>query len=350
MIRQAYKSVSEAFMLPRLVQLGENFYGASFFLMKLLVAKYILDRARDEGRIREGSIIIETTSGTFGHALAIVCAERSYKLTLVSDNAIDEPFKRRLEDLGARVEIVSQPSPVGGFQRARLDRMAELQKQHPDHFWPSQYDNPHNPKAYAPLVELLTESIGRIDCLIGAVGSGGSMSGTGNYLRRFFPGLYAIGVDTYGSVLFGQPDAKRLLRGLGNSLMPRNLDHSIFDEIHWVSAAAAFKATRELHQKRALFVGGTSGASFLAAQWWAARHPEAKAVALFADEGHRYINTIYKDEWLVANGAGLSALPVEPQTVEHPCEARPEWSRFNWNRRTYEEVMGAPFRGEVPSE
>jgi cysteine synthase A len=257
---------------------------------------------------------------------------------------VDAAFKRRLEDLGARVEIVSEPAPVGGFQRARLDRMAEFQRQYPGHFWPSQYNNPHNPQAYAPFVELLTETIGRVDCLVGPTGSGGSMSGTGNYLRRFFPQLHAIGVDTFGSVLFGLTDSSRMLRGLGNSLMPRNLDHTVFDEVHWVSAAAAFTATRELHRERALFLGGTSGAAFIAARWWAEQHPEAKVVALCPDEGHRYLDSIYRDEWLDANGLRLASLPAQPQTVSHPAQARPEWSRIEWGRRTYVEVMGAPFK------
>jgi cysteine synthase len=342
-IRETYKTVSEAFMLPRLVQISENLYGASFFLMKLLPARYILDRAREEQRIHEGSVVIETTSGTFGLALAILCAERKYKLILVSDPAIDPPFQRRLEDLGTRVEIVREPAPIGGYQRARLVRMTELREQNPGHFCPSQYDNPNNPRAYAPLVELISEAIGKVDCLVGPVGSGGSMSGTGNHLRRLFPDLQAIGVDTYGSVLFGHADEKRQLRGLGNSLMPRNLDHSIFDEVHWVSAVAAFTATRELHQSHALFMGGTSGASFLAARWWAAKNPKAMVVALFPDEGYRYIDTIYRDEWLEENGLLLSKSPAEPQYVAHPSEARTPWSYTNWNRRSYEEVLGHPF-------
>lgn len=347
MIRQTYSRVSEANLLPKLINVKENLIVANFFLMKLLPASYILDRAREENLIKEGSRIIETTSGTFGRALAILCAERGYELILVSDPAIDNQLKRCLEDLGARVEIVEKPARVGGFQRARLDRMAELQTHFPNHFSPSQYANPYNPKAYAPFVELLNEAVGPINCLVGSVGSGGSMSGTGNYLRRFYPNMRAIGVDTFGSVLFGQPDAKRSLRGLGNSLMPPNLDHTIFDEVHWVSAAAAFRATREIHRKHALFVGPTSGATFLAADWWASRNPDSITVALLPDEGYRYIDTVYQDSWLTENGLDLSKLPDEPQLVSYPHEAKPEWANIMWNRRTYKEVLGNKFETEV---
>lgn len=248
-------TIVESVVLPRLVRLGENLYGASFFLMKLAPARFILDRARNEGLLEPGQVVIETTSGTFGLALAMLCNLRGYRLILVSDPAIDPALRRRLEDLGARVEIVREPASVGGFQRSRLDRMAALQAEHPGHFCPSQYSNPHNPRSYAPFAELLAETIGRVDCLVGTVGSGGSMCGTTSYLRLLSPDSQAIAVDTRGSVLFGQADEKRLLRGLGNSLMPENLCHSTFDEVHWVSAAEGFAATRALHRRHSLNVG-----------------------------------------------------------------------------------------------
>jgi len=274
-------------------------------------------------------------------ALAILSAEAGYNLIVVSDPAIDAPFKRRLEDLGTRVEIVTEPAAVGGFQRARLDRMEQLQREYPDHFWPSQYDNPHNPDAYAPLVEIVVESIGRFDYLVGTVGSGGSMCGTSNYARTIFPEIKAVGVDTFGSILFGQPDQKRMLRGLGNSLLPKNLDHTIFDEVHWVSAQSAFTATRSLHHSHALFAGATSGAAFMVARWIAAQNPDKNVVCLFPDEGYRYIETVYSDEWLNQNGISTRHVVDAPATVEHPLAARPEWARIEWGRRTLREVLAA---------
>jgi cysteine synthase A len=327
-----------------MVQLSGNLFAASFALMKLLPSRFILDRARSLGLIREGSVIIETTSGTFGLALAMLSALRGYRLILVSDPAIDAPLKRRLEDLGAQVEIVREPAQAGGFQAARLDRLAALQAANPGHFWPSQYENLHNPGAYAPLAELLVETIGSIDCLVGTVGSGGSACGTSRFLRQLFPEMRTIAVDTHASVLFGQPDGKRMLRGLGNSLMPGNVDHTIFDEVHWVAAPEAFLATRMLHRTHALFMGGTSGAAYMVAQWWAKNNPDARVVALLPDEGYRYQSTIYDDDWLRESGMWLDSLPDEPCLVEHPKYACQKWSRLNWNRRTYEEVVGNAFQ------
>ena len=337
--RAVERTYTDAIELPRIIRLGGNLYGAAFTLMKLLPARFILDRAEDAGLLRPGSTVIETTSGTFGLALAMLCALRGYRLILVSDPAIDEPLKRRLEDLGTRVEIVREPAAVGGFQRARLDRLAELQAEHPGHFCPNQYGNPHNPGAYSSVAELLAEAIGHIDCLVGSVGSGGSVCGTSEYLRLLFPRLKVVGVDTNGSVLFGQPDRPRLLRGLGNSLMPQNLNHAAFDEVHWVGAAEAFHATRVLHRRHALYMGGTSGAAYLVARWWAEQNPDANVVVLLPDEGHRYQNTIYDGAWLRDNGLGLSGLPEGPVTVDSPLGAERNWSSLPWGRRTFSEVM-----------
>jgi cysteine synthase len=312
--------------------------------MKLCPAKYILREARGSGALTRDSVIIESTSGTFGLALAMLAALHGHELILVSDPVIDRTLKRRLEDLGARVEIVRTCSGAGGHQQARLDRMARLQARYPNHFWPSQYHNPHNPGAYARVAESLVSAIGHIDCLVGTVGSGGSMCGTSSFLRLLFPQLHTVGVDTPGSVLFGQPDRRRLLRGLGNSLMPRNLDHTCFDELHWVGAAEAFLATRRLHRAHALYMGPTRGAALVAASWWAAEHPDAVVAVLLPDEGVRYQSTVYDDGWLRRHGVLIDRLPPEPETVSRPADVGPRWSRMRWNRRSYEEVLGGPFQ------
>lgn len=342
-----HRNAAAAIELPQLVQLADNLYAASFGLMKLMPARFILDRARDAGRLAPGATVVETTSGTFGLALAMLCALRGYRLILVADPAVDPLLARRLRELGACLDIVQQPAAQGGYQRARLDRLNQHLAQHPAAFWPSQYDNAHNAGAYAPLAEQLLEALGRVDCLVGTVGSGGSVCGSAHYLRLPFRQMAVVGVDTHHSVLFGLPDGKRLLRGLGNSLMPKNVDHTTFDEVHWVGAAEAFLATRQLHRSAALFKGPTSGAAYLVARHWAARHPRARVVVLLPDDGHRYQSTIYDDDWLHAQGAWLDALPEQPTLARHPREAGPGWSWLPWGRRAYAEVMGAPFQPEA---
>ncbi|MFJ9041570.1 cysteine synthase family protein [Streptomyces sp. NPDC102406] len=336
-----YPSITEATMMPRLVRIGENLYGAVFTLMKLLPAHYILQRARDRGLLGPDTVIVETTSGTFGLALAMQAALMRRKLILVSDPAIDANLYRRLTDLGARVEICQEPAPVGGYQTARLNRLAEIRAELPDSFCPEQYSNPDNPRSYATVAEQLRRTLGTVDCLVGPVGSGGSMCGTTRALRTHTPHTLALGVDTHRSVLFGQRDGSRELRGLGNSLWPDNLDHGVFDEVHWLSAAEAYASTRALHARHALFQGPTSGAAYQVARWWAERNPDRRCVVMLPDEGYRYQATVYDDAWLAANGHTAAPRPAEPLRVTDPAAAGERWSRLAWRRRPYDAVAGA---------
>jgi cysteine synthase len=324
---------------PRLIPLDHNLYAAAFPFMKIYPAEFCLRGAQEEGWIKSQSLVVESSSGNMALGLAIVCNLRGYKLTIVSDYACDAGLQRRMRGLGASVEIVSAPSAAGGYQRARLDRLDQIRAENRDSWWANQYDNPGNPQAYGSFAAQLVGALGKIDCLVGAVGSGGSMCGTTGYLRELFPELHAVGIDTFGSVLFGQPDGPRQLRGLGNSLLPKNLDHTTFDEIHWVSAAEAYKATRMLHRQTSLFCGGTSGAAWMVASHWAKRNPKAKVVCIFPDDGYRYLDTIYQDEYLAANNLELDALPEAPLKVNHPVEAGPSWSWMTWERRTYAEAV-----------
>lgn len=344
----AYHSITEATMMPRLIRLGPNLYGAVFTLMKLLPARYILQCADQRGELADDTVIVETTSGTFGLALAMETALMERELILVSDPAIDANLYRRLTDLGARVEICQEPAAVGGFQKARLRRLAEIRAELPSSYCPEQYTNPDNPRSYGVVAQQLAKLLGTVDCVVGPVGSGGSMCGTVRGLREVTPHTRAIGVDTHRSVLFGQPDGPRALRGLGNSLWPANLDHTVFDEVHWCSAAEAYASTRALHARHALFQGPTSGAAYLAAQWWAERHPDETCVVMLPDEGYRYQATVYDDAWLTEQGHRLAALPQEPALIDDFADTGDSWTRLAWDRRRYEDVPGAVPRSSGP--
>jgi cysteine synthase A len=342
-IRTGYQEATEAYQLPKLIRLGPNLYGACFTLMKLIPARYILGKADRDGLLEPDTVIVETTSGTFGLALAMQAVHMDRRLILVSDPVIDERLYRRLRDLGAEVDRVpaSAGARPGGFQAARLDRLAQIRAGHRSTFCPEQYANPDNPRAYATVAELLLECLGQVDCVVGPVGSGGSMCGTVGYLRTVLPECRAIGVDSYSSVLFGHPDGPRELRGLGMSLMPANVDHRVFDAVHWTTAPVAYAATRQLHRRHALFMGPSSGAAYLAARSWARANPSALTVVMLPDEGYRYQDTVYNDEWLLARGYLDAQPPAEPILVDDPTRPTGSWSTYGWARRSYSEVMAA---------
>ena len=340
-MRERYSAILNSYR-PKLIPLEHNLTAAVFPFMKIFPAEFCLRRACEEGWVSSQSLVVETSSGNMALGLAIICNLMKYRLTIVSDYACDGFLRRRLEDLGATVEIVSAPASEGGYQGARLRKLREVRDADSNHWWVNQYDNPANPGAYSFFAAQLVEALGRVDCLVGTVGSGGSMCGTSSYLNELFPEMVTVGVDTFGSILFGQPDQVRQLRGLGNSVLPKNLDHRVFDEVHWVTAAEAYSATRQLHRQTSLFCGGTSGAAWLVARHWARKNPKSKVVCIFPDDGYRYTDTIYNNDYLKQNDLWLEVLPEWPRTVSSPLLAGPTWSRMEWGKRPYAEVVGSP--------
>jgi cysteine synthase len=348
MTADAFADVVDGQRIPMVVRLTDNLYALAYRLMKMVPARHILRHAEQQGRLDKDTTVVETTSGTFGLALAMHCALTGQPLILVSDPVIDARLRRQLEDLGATVDIVHQRAPGGGYQSTRLARVDEIRAGLPTSFCPEQYSNPDNPASYALVAELLADRLGQVDCLVGPVGSGGSMCGTTRHLREAFGDMVSIGVDTHRSVLFGQQDGHRELRGLGNSLIPANLDHTQFDEVHWVGAADAYSATRRLHQNRALFMGPTSGASYLVGSWWARENPDALTVIVLPDEGYRYHDTVYDDAWMATNGWSVTNPPAGPRTVWEPGHAGGEWCRMPWGRRSLETALsGAELAGAL---
>jgi len=325
-------------LLPHIIPLGPNLWGASFKLMKMVIADYIIDTAIAAGDIGPETMIVESTSGTLGLALAMKAAMVGRPITLVTDPAMDPRLCRRVEDLGAIVEMCHEPSERGEYQSVRLARLAEVRERHADSYWTQQYDNPLNPAAYEMVADHLVHHLGRVDALIGTVGSGGSMSGTAQRLRHHGE-LHVVGVDTPGSVLFGQPEGVRELRGLGNSILPGNLKHQLFDEVHWIPAALAYESTRDLHRQHALFHGPTSGAAVAVANEWSTRNSNSRVVVMLPDLGDRYLDTVYNDAWLDADPERRMKYPLSPQQVQRPVRS-PGWTWMNWGRRSLAEVAG----------
>ncbi|MER9061779.1 PLP-dependent cysteine synthase family protein [Mesorhizobium sp. M0698] len=339
-----------AYETPRFAQLAPNLNVACFSLMKLLPARFMVDRAEASGRLKRGGHIIETTSGTFGLAIAMLAAARGYGLTLVTASSlIDVKLKRRLEQLGAKVMAIDDPQGDGN-QRGRLEYLQKTLQDNPDTYWPRQYDSPENRLAYARLADLVVRSLGRVDCLVGCVGTGGSLCGTGGFLRELFPDLRMIAVDTHRSMLFGQPVGRRMLRGLGNSVLPDNVRHEMIDDIHWVGALPAYAMAHGLFRDHGLFMGPTSGAAALVGAWFAKQNPEASTVVIMPDEGHRHSDTVYNPDWLAGLKDWPISIPLEPTVLKriHPAEET-AWTRFPWDRRTLSAVL-AEFEGSSPAE
>lgn len=330
----------ECFELPRISLLSYNLYAANFSLMKLLPARVILQRAEGSGRLLPGGGIVETTSGTFGLALAILCAVRGYPLKLIScPTLVDDAWCQEVEQLGAETIMVDDPAATGN-QDGRLAVLRDTVAKFPGTFWPCQYDNPDNASAYSRFAGQVLHEVGEIDCIVGPVGTGGSLFGTAALLRQANPRLRIVAVDTHRSALFGHAPGARKLRGLGNSIVPHNVRHEETDEVHWIGSLPAFTMTRNLASQHGLFVGPTSGAAALAAMWIARENPQARMLVVFPDEGHRYAATVHNNKWVSELEGWPIELPTEPIKLQAPEPASEStWTCFAWNRRSLSSVQ-----------
>jgi S-sulfo-L-cysteine synthase (3-phospho-L-serine-dependent) len=331
-VSAVYSGALDALEQPRVVRLGPGLVAAVFELMKLPVARFLIRRARRNGYLRPHGCVIESTSGSMGLALAYVCREFGHPLVLFGDPAIDDNLNARLTALGAVVRISARKDRAGGFQAARLRRLRAFRVRHPNSYWPRQYENPFVLDAYRSVAEHLDRHIS-VDYLVAPVSTGGSACGILRGLRELGHATKLVAVDTHKSVLFGQQDGPRVLRGIGNSIMPKNLDRTLVDQCHWVSASEAVASMMKAYRTHLLDIGPTSGAAFLVAQWVATRHPRKQTVFVCPDDGERYRCTFYNPRWLHAQRIPVVSEPTEPTQVTAPTRAKRSWSYMDWHNR-----------------
>lgn len=287
--------------------------------MKDRPALHMVKRARARGALRPGARIVESTSGTLGLGLALAGTVYGHPVTLVTDPGMEPIIQHMLTAFGAHIELVTEPHPQGGWQEARRQRVSELLVTDPQAWHPDQYSNPDNVEAYRGLALELIEQLGTVDVLVCSVGTGGHSAGVARVLRERNPQLRLIGVDTIGSTIFGQPASTRLMRGLGSSIYPGNVDYDAFNEVHWVAPAEAVWACRTLASTHYASGGWSVGAVALVAGW-AARHSDSETTvaAVFPDNPQRYFDTIYNDDYCRTHGLIDTAPPSEPATIEDP--------------------------------
>ncbi|MEU4718102.1 PLP-dependent cysteine synthase family protein [Nonomuraea dietziae] len=298
--------------------------------LKDRAALHIVQRARARGQLQPGARIVESTSGTFGLGLALAAIVYDHPVTVVTDPGMEVIVQRRLQAYGVQVETVTEPHPDGGWQRARLDRVADLLAEHPGAYCPDQYDNPDTVEAYSSLAEELMEQLGEVEVLVCSVGTGGHSAGTARRLRLHYPNLRLIGVDAIGSTIFGQPARPRLMRGLGSSIHPRNVAHAEFDEVHWVAPHEAVWASRMLAHTHYSTGGWSVGAVTVVAAWCARTLPAGTRIAaVFPDGPSRYYTTVFDDTYCRQHHLLDRPPAAEPDEIKCADEAEAvRWTRM----------------------
>ncbi|MGI8305504.1 PLP-dependent cysteine synthase family protein [Saccharopolyspora hattusasensis] len=295
--------------------------------MKARAAVSMLTGACRRGELRPGAAVVESTSGTLGVGLAFAGQALGHPVVLVVDEELEPAMRALLKAHGARLEMVDRPHPVGGWQQARLDRVQQIRRELPESFWPDQYNNPDNPAGYEAMGEEIARQIDQVDVLVCSVGTGGHSAGTVRAIRRRWPRVRLIGVDTVGSTIFGQPARPRLMRGLGSSIHPRNVAYGQFDEVHWVGPGEAVQACRTLARQAFITGGWSTGAVALVSAWAARVEPGANVVTVFPDGPHRYLSTIFDDDYCRARGLLNRPTANRPVEIAHPAVEATGWTR-----------------------
>ena len=256
------------------------------------IAKAMLDDAEKSGKLKAGSVIIEPTSGNTGIGLASVAAARGYRIIIVMPETMSVERRQLMKAYGAELVLTEGAKGMKGA----IAKADELAKEIPNSFIPGQFVNPANPAAHRATTgpEIWEDTDGKVDIFVAGVGTGGTVTGVGEFLKSKNPNVKVVAVEPASSPVLSKGVAgSHKIQGIGAGFVPDTLSTKVYDEIIAVENEAAFEAGREIGKKEGVLVGISSGAALWAAKELAKR-PENKGmtiVALLPDTGDRYLST-----------------------------------------------------------
>jgi cystathionine beta-synthase len=285
------------------------------------IASRMIEAAEASGELQPGGTIVEPTSGNTGVGLAMVAQEKGYKCVFVCPDKVSEDKRNVLKAYGA--EVVVCPTAVAPEHPDSYYNVSDRLASQPGAWKPDQYSNPHNPRSHYETTgpEIWRQTDGKITHFVTGMGTGGTISGVGRYLKEQNPEIKVVGSDPAGSVYSGGTGRPYLVEGVGEDFWPETYDRTVADRVIEVSDADSFAFTRRLAREEALLVGGSSGMAAFAAVKLAhelAGTPEgddAVIVVLLPDSGRGYLTKVFNDEWLASYGFATQDSGTDERTV-----------------------------------
>jgi len=274
--------------------------------IKERISVTMIDRAEQLGLLEPGGTIVEPTSGNTGVGLAIVAAVRGYKVVFTVPDKVSKEKQDLLRAYGATV-IVTPTELLPEDPESYYGVARRIVAETPGAYSPDQYTNPANPQAHYLTTgpEIWDQTEGRVGALVAGVGTGGTVTGIGRYLKEMNPDILVIGADPEGSIYTARSDDEIHqydVEGVGEDFWPETLDRDIVDEYIMVSDADAFAMTRRVARQEGLLAGGSAGMAIHAAVEFAEREPDRLTVVILPDSGRGYLSKVFNDAWMSEHG------------------------------------------------
>src|SRR5689334_11394786 len=286
----------------------------------------MIDEAERQGLLQPGGTIVEPTSGNTGVGLAIVAAQRGYRCIFVMSDKMSEEKVALLEAYGAQVVVC--PTAVPPEHPDSYYSTAErLVRETPDAFRPDQYSNQENPRAHELTTgpEIWRQTAGRITHFVAGIGTGGTITGVGRFLKAQNPDVQIIGADPAGSVYSGGTGRPYLVEGIGEDFWPTTFDPSVVDRVVEVSDAESFLTARRVTREEGLLIGGSGGTAMHAALVVGRElGPDAVVVVLLPDSGRNYLSKIFDDQWMTDFGFVSASGPTAGDVLRSKDATVPE--------------------------
>ncbi|MDI3422855.1 cysteine synthase family protein [Streptomyces luteolus] len=323
--------IADALKTPDLVRLTDGMVLLRFESMKIYSALGAVRHLLDEGVVRPGQTLVDSSSGIYAYALALACHRHGLRCHIVASTTVDATTRAQLEVLGATVEQVEPSRNLKLDQELRVRRVRELLAERPDAHWMRQYHDAVHYLGYREVADLVAQAVpDRPLTVVGGVGSGASTGGLVEHLRRRDPSVGLVGVQPFGSVTFGSQDhhdPEAIIAGIGSSIPFDNVRHHLYDALHWLDFTHAMSGTVALLRDHAVFAGLSTGAAYLAAGHESRRRPDRLHLVIGADTGHRYVDRVY-----ARHAEALDPAALKPVEVDGPEEMAMPWSTMAWNR------------------